>query len=200
MSDFDTWPEQMRRLVEQFEQGAQGGLDATFATLLQETSDDLASLENETAHLVEVELETKLAGLNSEYKAWRARADAAQALGLAEIEAQIGALTAERHNLDEQNLPHIQAVIADFREKGLTAVAHQQTIHQNIVHEQQRLQMLAEEKRHLAEQERKLNQQLADWRQKKQLRQLRQDCLKTAEALHNLRQTLQQQVQAGNRP
>lgn len=200
MSDFDKWPTQMRQLVELFEQTLNGQSDAAYLTLFAETAHDLETLEKETASLVETELESKRKSLTNQYSVWYTKVEAARALGLPEIKAQISALTAEQNKLDEQNLPHVQAVIADFREKGLTAVVRQQTIHQTIQGQQQRLQTLAQEKNHLAAQEKKLNQQLADWEQKKRLRQLRQDCLQTAEALHNLRQSLQQQVQAGNHP
>jgi chromosome segregation ATPase len=200
MSDFDKWPAQMRQLIEAFEQVLHGQSGIPFATLLTEATRDLEALESEGAHLAEAELETKLANRTSEYTTWRSKVDAAQALGLAGIEARASALTAEQNNLDEQNLPHVQAVIADFREKGLTAVAHQQTIEETIQRQQKRLRELEQEKASLATQEKKLQQQLAEWEKKKHLRQLRQDCLQTAEALHDLRQTLQQQVQANNHP
>jgi chromosome segregation ATPase len=142
-------------------------------------AENLASLVEKEAVLVQ-EQQARTALLNE-----------AETLGLAAIEAQTAALTADLANLKSQNLTGIKEVVDDFNQKAQTLLAGKAKAEQAVTAYEQKIAALAEEKRELQQRQADLRQTVSALSRQAAVAQLRQTCLEKVAETEALRSRLQ---------
>ena len=139
-------------------------------------------------------LRQELAGLERQQRQIRQLLEEAQALGPEQIRIKTQEADKALVKLKDQRLEDTEQVLVDYDEQTRRLLNEQQEAQRRLQDSQERLASLRRESEELTNREEKANVSLAEWEEKERLRQLRQECLDTARAIHNLRRTLKQKI------